>query len=160
MKSLVVYYTRTGKTKVVAEAIAAQLGADLEEIVDLKKREGKIGWIMCGKDASRKSLTEIAPTKKVPADYDLVVVGTPIWAWSPAPAIRTYFSQNNNLSGKKVALFYTFDSDMKQAGEKTKALLPNATIVSELPLANPSGKKEETEKKIVEWCNALKEAKI
>lgn len=158
MKSLVVYYTRTGKTKFIAEAIASQLAADIEEIVDLKKREGKIGWIMSGKDASRKSLTEIAPTKKAPADYDLVVVGTPIWAWSPTPAIRTYISQNNGLSGKKVALFYTFDSDMKQAGEKTKALLPNATVASELPLANPSDNKEETEKKITAWCISLQEA--
>jgi flavodoxin len=157
MKCLVVYYTRTGKTKSVAEAIAAQLGADLEEIVDLKKREGKIGWIMSGKDASRKSTTEIAPAAKNPAEYDLVVIGTPIWAWSPTPAIRTYISQHN-LSDKKVALFYTFDSDMKQAGERTKALLPNAVIVSELGLANPSGKKEETDKKIAAWCSSLKEA--
>ena len=44
MKCLVVYYTRTGKTKFVAEAIATQLGADLEEVVDLKKRGGAIGW--------------------------------------------------------------------------------------------------------------------
>jgi flavodoxin len=156
MKSLVVYYTRTGKTKFVAETIATQLGADIEEIVDLKKRAGTLGWIMSGKDASRKSLTEIAPTRKAPADYDLIVIGTPIWAWSPTPAIRTYISQNN-LSGKKVALFYTFDSGLKQAGEKTRELLPSATIVSELPIANPSGNKEETEKKIFEWCNALKE---
>jgi hypothetical protein len=47
---------------------------------------------------------------------------------------------------------------MKQAGERTKALLSNATIVSELGLANPPGKKEETDKKIVEWCGSLKEA--
>jgi flavodoxin len=40
MKSLVVYYTRTGKTKSAAEAIATQLGADIEEIVDLKKTAG------------------------------------------------------------------------------------------------------------------------
>ncbi len=159
MKSLVIYYTRTGKTKFVAEAIATQLGADVEEVVDLKKRQGKIGWIMSGKDASRQSLTEIAPTKKAPADYDLVVIGTPIWAWSPTPAIRTYISQNN-LSGKKVALFYTFDNDLKQAAEKTKALLTNAAIVSELPLASPSADREETEKKIAEWCSALKQQKM
>jgi flavodoxin len=147
MKSLVVYYTRTGKTRFVAETIAAELGADLEEIVDLKKREGKLGWIISGKDASQKKLTEIATVKQSPADYDLVVVGTPIWAWAPTPAIRTYINQND-LSGKRVALFYTFDSDMKQGGERTKALLPNANIVSELPLANPSGNKDEAEKKI------------
>jgi hypothetical protein len=46
---------------------------------------------------------------------------------------------------------------MKQAAERTKALLPNATIISELPLANPSGNKQETEKKISEWCATLKE---
>lgn len=155
MKSLVVYYTRTGKTKFVAEAIAAQLGADIEEVIDLKKRQGKIGWIMGGKDATRKSFTKIAPTKNALADYDLIVIGTPIWAWSPTPAIRTYISQND-LSGKKVALFYTFESDMKQAAEKTKALLPNITVFSELLLANPLGNKEEAMHKITAWCNTLK----
>lgn len=155
MKSLVVYYTRTGKTKSVAEAIAAQLGADLEEVVDLKKRGGAIGWISGGKDASRNNLTEIAPTQKAPADYDLVIVGTPIWAWSPTPAIHTYISKND-LSGKRVALFYTFGSSMKQAGEKVKELLGNATVVGELPLANLVGK-EEAEKKIAEWCQTLKQ---
>ena len=72
-----------------------------------------------GKDASRKSLTEIAPTQKAPVDYDLVVLGTPIWAWAPTPAIRTYISKNS-LAGKKVALFYTFDSYPKQASGKIR----------------------------------------
>jgi flavodoxin len=155
MKSLVVYYTRTGKTRFVAETIAAQLGADIEEIVDQKKRGGVLGWIMSGKDASRKSLTEIAQTTKLPQDYDLIVIGTPIWAWSPTPAIRSYIKQNS-LVGKKVALVYTFDSGMKQAAEKTKELLQDVTVVSELPLAAPLANKEETQKKIVDWCNTLK----
>ncbi|MCW3982796.1 MAG: NAD(P)H-dependent oxidoreductase [Candidatus Bathyarchaeota archaeon] len=156
MKSLVVYYTRTGTTRFVAQTIAAELGADLEEIVDLKKREGKLGWIIGGKDASQKKLTKIAPLKRSPADYDLLVIGTPIWAWAPTPAVRTYISQND-LTGKKVALFYTFGSDMKQAAERTKALLTNANVVSELPLVDPMGKKEETEQKIAEWCTLLKQ---
>jgi Flavodoxins len=156
MKSLVVYYTRTGKTKLAAEAIAAQLGADLEEVVDLKKRQGTLGWINSGKDASRKSLTDIAPTQKAPSDYDLVVIGTPIWAWLPTPAFRTYISKNS-LAGKKVAVFYTFDSDPKQASAKIREILPNVEIVGELPLKDPSKNREETEKKIAEWCQTLKQ---
>jgi flavodoxin len=156
MKSLVVYYTRTGKTKFVAEAIAAQLGADMEEIVDLKKRGGAIGWINGGKDASRKSLTEIAPTQKAPTDYDLLVIGTPIWAWAPTPAFRTYVSKNS-IAGKKVALFYTFDSDPKGASAKIHEILPNVEIVGELPLKDPPKNKEEAEKKIAEWCQTLKQ---
>jgi flavodoxin len=154
MKSLVVYYTRTGKTKFVAETIAAQLGADIEEIVDQKKRDGKIGWIMAGKDATRKSLTEIAQTTKAPQDYDLIVIGTPIWAWSPTPAVRTYIKQNK-LSGKRVALFYTSDGDIKQADQKTRELLQDAAVVSNLWLIAPLANKEESQKKIAEWCKTL-----
>ena len=157
MKSLVVYYTRTGNTKIVAETIAAELGSDLEEIVDLKKRAGKLGWILAGKDSTQEKGTKIAPTKLAPADYDLIVIGTPIWAWKPTPAIRTYIV-NNDFSGKKVALFFTMDSDLKQAVDKTKGLLPNAVFVGELALSKVLEDKEETRKKIAEWCKSIKTA--
>ncbi len=120
MKSLVVYYTRTGNAKFAAETVAAELGSDIEEIVDLKKRAGKPGWISAGKDSTQEKETQIAPTKLVPADYDLIVLGTPIWAWRPTPAIRTHIAKND-LSGKKVALFFAMASNLKQAVEKTKA---------------------------------------
>jgi flavodoxin len=154
MKCLVVYYSRTGKTRFVAETIASQLGADLEEIVDQKKRSGSLGWIMAGKDASRKSLTEIDAAKNSPANYDLIVIGTPIWAWSPSPAVRTYIKQNS-LSGKTVALFYTSDGDIRQAAQKTKELLQDATVVSDLWLVTPLANKEEAQKKIADWCKTL-----
>ena len=120
MKSLVVYYSRTGNAKFVAETVAAELGSDIEEVVDLKKREGKLGWMSAGRDASGGKQTEIAPTTKNPKDYDFIVIGTPVWAWNPSAAIRTYLSKND-LSGKKVALFFTLDNNLRQAIEKTKA---------------------------------------
>ena len=120
MKSLVVYYTRTGNAKFVAETIAAELGSDTEEIVDRKKRAGALGWVSAGKDSTQEKETQITPTKLSPSNYDLIVIGTPIWAWRPTPAIRTYLKQND-LSGKKIALFFTMDNAPKQAVEKTKA---------------------------------------
>ena len=155
MKSLVVYYTRTGTAKFVAETVAAELGSDVEEIVDLKKRAGTLGWISAGKDASGEKLTEIAPAKRDPADYDLVVLGTPVWAWRPTPALRTYLKQND-LSGKKVAVFLTSDGNPKEALERTKALLPNATVVGELVLSKALANKEDSLKKVAEWCSGLK----
>ena len=93
MKSLVVYYSRTGNTKFVAEEIAAEIGADIEEIVDLKSRAGTMGWLSAGRDATINRQTKIAETKRNPADYDLVVVGSPVWAWSPsAPSELTLAS--------------------------------------------------------------------
>ncbi len=94
MKALVVYYSRTGTTKTVAEAISKELRCDLEEIIDEKNRTGVLGWLGGGKDASQKKLTQIKPIKHSPKNYDLVVVGSPIWAGLMAPALRTYLSQN------------------------------------------------------------------
>ncbi len=90
MKTLVVYYSRTGSTKNAAEHIAKQLGADLDELIDSKNRMGLWGWLMAGRDALRKYTTTLMDIKKNPADYDLVIIGTPIWAGTITPAIRTY----------------------------------------------------------------------
>ena len=156
MKTLVVYYTRTGNSKFAAETIAAELGADIEEVIDLKNRQGKLAYMSCGRDAMSGKETEIAPTKRNPADYDLTVIAQPVWAWSPTPAIRTY-AKKNDLSGKKVALFFG-GSNLREAVEKTKALMPNSTFVGEIAVDEPMKNKEEAKKKIAEWCKTLRTA--
>jgi flavodoxin len=156
MKTLVVYYTRTGNSKFAAETIAAELGADIEEVVDLKKRQGRLAYMSCGRDAMSGKETEIAPTQRNPADYDLIILVQPVWAFSPTPAIRTY-ANKNDLSGKKVALFFG-GTNLREAVEKTKALMPNSTFVGELAVEEPLKNKEEAKKKIAEWCNTLKAA--
>jgi len=65
MKSLVVYYSRTGNAKFVAETVAAELGSDVEEVVDLTGREGKLGWMSAGRDAMGGKETKIVPAKRV-----------------------------------------------------------------------------------------------
>jgi flavodoxin len=156
MKTLVIYYTRTGNAKFIAEIVAAELGADIEEIIDLKNRQGTFGWLSSGRDATGEKETEIVQTKRNPTDYDLIIIGQPIWAGSPTPAIRTYVNKND-LSGKKVALF--FSDSAGKAVEKTKALMPNSAFVGELTLpAKELKNKEETKQKIIEWSNTLKTA--
>ena len=154
MKSLVVYYTRTGNARFAAETIAAEIGADVEEIVDMKNRSGKLAYLTGGSDARRGKETEIAPTKKSPADYDLLIVGTPVWASRPAPAVTTYLKKNN-LAGKKVALFFTQAGKKPSAIDQTKALIPNSECVGVLTLIEPLKSKAESEKQIVEWCKTL-----
>ena len=65
MKTLVIYYTRTGNAKFLAETIAAELGADIEEVIDLKKRQGKLGWLSAGRDAMGEKETEIPKQKEL-----------------------------------------------------------------------------------------------
>ena len=155
MKTLLIYYTRTGNAKFTAETIAAELGADVEEVIDLKNRQGRLAFMSNGRDAMQGKETPIAPTTRNLIDYDLIIIGQPIWAGNPTPAIRTYLNKND-LSGKKVALFFS-DSRSDKAVEKTKTLMPNSTFFKELALPAKGFKnKEEIKNKISEWCNTLK----
>ena len=108
MKTLIVYYSKTGNTKKVALEIAKALKADIDEVIDLKKRSGIIGWLIGGRDAMKERQTQITVTND-PENYDLVIIGTPIWAWNTTPAIRTYITQYKNKI-KKVVFFITSGS--------------------------------------------------
>jgi flavodoxin len=105
-KILVVFYSRTGTTKKIAEEISHLLQCDIEEIIDNKDRSGIKGFMTGGRDAMARNLTEIKEIIKNPGDYDIVVIGTPVWAANMTPAIRTYIS-NNKEKFKQVAFFCT-----------------------------------------------------
>jgi flavodoxin len=154
LKTLAVYYSRNGNARFVAETIAAEVGADIEEVIDLKKRSGILGYLSGGSDARRGKETEIAPTTKSPADYDLIIVGTPIWAGRPTPAITTYLKKND-LSGKKVAVFFTQGGKKPQGVDQTKALMPNSECIGEFSIVKALSNKEESEKQIIDWCRTL-----
>jgi flavodoxin len=154
LKSLIVYYSRTGNTKFIAETVAAEIGADTEEIVDKKNRMGIGGWLGAGKDARAGVETEIEPLKKSPADYDLIIVGTPIWASRVTPAITTYLKKND-LAGKKVAAFFVQDGKKPFEPDQIKALIPNSLWAGNISVTSALKNKEEAEKQIGEWCQKL-----
>jgi flavodoxin len=106
MKVLVAYYSRTGVTRLAAQEIARRVGADIDEITDTKPRGGVVGWVVAGKDALLKRPTQIKPVSKDPAAYELVIIGTPVWAFTMAPAIRTYIIKYRRAF-RKVAFFCT-----------------------------------------------------
>ncbi|NIQ08041.1 MAG: hypothetical protein GWO20_20700 [Candidatus Korarchaeota archaeon] len=129
LKSLVVFYSRTGTTKNVGKAIAESLNSDIEAIVDMKKRSGVLGWIRAGKDA--KKLTNIKEVTKDPAQYEVVVLGSPTWNNTFVPAIRTYINQYKDRF-KKVACFCTQD------GKETDTLTDMEAFCGQKPLATLS----------------------
>jgi len=113
MKTLIVFYSRTNTTKKIAEKIAERIGADLEILVDKKNRAGAVGWLVAGKDAGRRKSTEIDNTKYDSNDYDLVILGTPVWVGNFTPAVRRYIELNKSKF-KKLAFFTTQGSDKRQ----------------------------------------------
>jgi flavodoxin len=107
-KILVVYYSRTGHTRRVAEEIAATLRADLEEIVDPENRLGLLGYLRSGGQAFFGQEADIREPLKDPAGYDLVIVGTPVWNWSLSAPVRAYLTRRQQrLARPAVAFFLT-----------------------------------------------------
>jgi flavodoxin len=106
VKILVVYYSRTGYTKQVAETVAAGLEADLVSIEDVNSRAGALGYFRSGRDALFGRRGSIHPTETDPAGYDLVIVGTPVWAGRLSAPVRTYIA-DHKTDLKHVAFFCT-----------------------------------------------------
>jgi flavodoxin len=155
MKSLVVYYSRTGTTKAVGKAIAKEFKADSDEIIDLKKRLGPINWIIAGADAKKRRLTKIK-VKKKPESYDMIIIGTPIWANSMTPAVRTFLT-NHNLKGKKMGFFCTRGGQVteKPFGEMKK-LVPKSVFVGNLGIRMQDVKSDSYEEKVKSFVKSLK----
>jgi flavodoxin len=91
---LIAYYSRTGTTREVARRLAALLGADLEEIADPTPRSGWLGFLRSAVEARRRRLAPIAPGEHDPADYDLLVIGSPVWASSMSSPVRAYLRRH------------------------------------------------------------------
>jgi len=106
MNILIIFYSRTGTTKKVANLIKENLNCDIEEIFDTKNRKGFLGYIKSAIDAIKKKLTTLEKTNKNPESYDLIGIGTPIWASNISTPIRTYIVENKEKF-KEVAFFCT-----------------------------------------------------
>lgn len=136
MRTLVVYFSRTGNTRTVGNEIARELSCDVEEIIDTVNRAGPLGYINSGRQATMKELTKLQPLKKDPSQYELVVIGTPVWAATMSTPVRTFLVENKDKL-KKVAFFATlggvgadgtFNGMEELAGKKPEATFTVNTV--------------------------------
>jgi menaquinone-dependent protoporphyrinogen IX oxidase len=106
MKILVTYFSRTGFTKRVAEQLARKLDATLCPIQESGSRLGLLGYSRCLWEASFDVDPKIKPLAQDPAQFDLVVIGTPIWGWHVASPPRA-FARRYGMQIKRAAFFCT-----------------------------------------------------
>lgn len=103
---LVVCYSRTGRTRRLAETIALQCDADLDWIKDRAPRQGPIGWLRSALQGLLHRTPWIQPARRPVGDYSLVIIGTPVWAWNMASPVRSYLSRYGDRC-RRVAFFCT-----------------------------------------------------
>jgi len=130
-KTLVLYYSQGGTTKVVAEAIQQALGADIEEILVVNPYDPNFGATVTRgqQEMNEGKFPELEPIKANIQDYDVIFIGYPVWFGTYANPIETLLN-TVDFSGKEIVPFCTFGSGGLDTSSKAiVAKLPNATVL-------------------------------
>lgn len=112
-KTLIIYYSRTGNSKLISEVLQKELNAQALEIKDLKDRSGSLGYAGAGFDGFFDRHTTIDPAKVDLSPYSNVIIVSPIWNWKLSTPIHT-FIDNNRLDDKTVVLFTNGNNDIRK----------------------------------------------
>lgn len=159
MKAIIVYFSLDGNTEYVAEKIAGQLQIDTLRLEPLKDYPtgGFRKFFWGGKSVVFGEKPQLTPYHFYASDYDTVIIGTPIWASSFVPPINTFLHENN-LSGKKIAVFTcSAGGSSEKCLTKFRQELPGSEITATLSLVDPKSKpSENNERQIAEFCKKIR----
>ena len=156
MKKAIVYYSMSGNTEYVAKYISKKVGADLIKLVPKKEYpdKGLRKFLWGGKSAVMGETPLLEDYKFDASKYDQIIFGSPVWASSFTPPIRTFIKDNKEeLKNKKISVFITYmGGGAEKAISKLKDFLEIDKFASELVLIDSSNEKD---KLIDDFCIKL-----
>ena len=159
-KKIVIYFSYTNHTRMVAEKIAEKLNCDILEIKTILPYSNNYDLVVKEEQNSsdKGKMPEIEKIDINLNDYSEIILGTPVWWYSIAPAIRTFLSQND-LSGKIIVPFVTNAGWLGQTVKEIKTFCPNSVVKNEINILFTSDYSENklitTESEINNWINSL-----
>ena len=157
MKTLVAYYSLDGSTRRVAEAIAAALPADLFAIQPVKEipARGFFKYFLGGAQASMGLKPRLAAFSLDLASYDRILLGSPIWAGTITPPIRSFLFKSH-LQGKEIACFYCHLGGAARADQRSRTLISRHNrFIGSLGLQDVASQPEESCAQAVAWARKL-----
>jgi len=116
MKVGLFYYSKTGNTQKIASMIeqkilANKINIDLIEIQPIKHP----GFIKGAYTAFREKELPIKNKDLDMQQYDMLILGSPVWAGKPVPFIQAFLNKSINTKGKKIAFFGTSGGEIEKA---------------------------------------------
>jgi DNA-binding transcriptional ArsR family regulator/flavodoxin len=115
IKVCMIFYSYSGITRGVAEGIRNASGCDTIE-VRTRKPYTSFSVYTTGVLHSRKGACDpIEPDEIDVSGYDLLIIGTPVWAWKPAPAINAAIQALRGCKGKMAVIFTTCSNQPGEA---------------------------------------------
>ncbi len=121
---LIVYYSRSGKTRIAANGLTDKLSCETAEIKSIEDRSGFFGILTCVLDQVLERDAQIEPLKKDVTGYNPIIIATPIWLGKLSSPARTFIKQSG-LKGKEVYIVLTYNGSLTE--EKENALKEGVT---------------------------------
>lgn len=163
MRTAIVYYTMSGNTEYVADKIADGIKTSGEvDILSIGPKKaypdkGAKKFLWGGKSAVMGETPTLQSYEFNIERYDRIIFGTPVWASTFAPPLRTFINDNPQVKDKKIAVFTCYSGGgAEKAIDKMKKYIGIEKFEAELILIDPKEKvKAEDDKKIAEFCFML-----
>ncbi len=156
-KSIILFYSFEGNTKRIAMYLAQELNIPYEEIKLVKdfSSKGFSKYLWGGSQVVMKKKPELESLKINLEQYDTVILGSPIWAGSYAPAIKTIL-EDGILKDKNIAYFYCHDGGPGNADTKIKeAVKINNKLISTYGLTKVKTNFESLKDGALEWAKKV-----
>ena len=103
--AIVAYHSKTGTTRRIAKLVASFLGCDIDAIRSANEPGGLFGIVSAGLNVLTGHSGPV-DVKHDPADHNVVIVGTPVWAGKAAGPVLAYLRRFKN-SFDELAFFST-----------------------------------------------------
>ncbi len=160
MKTLVVYYSMGGNTAWAAGQIAKALDAQTLRLEPVKgyPKQGFQKFFWGGKSAVMAETPELFPYSFERENWDLVILGFPVWAGNITPPIRS-FVRDNDLGGLRIAAFACESgAGADKAFRKLRACPGIDSLEQTLVLVDPKDKPSPDNLRLIrEFCAKLAE---
>ena len=153
--ALVVYFSWSGNTENVANAIVTQTGADVFEIVPEEAYTPDYNALLdiATQEKESGARPAIAGSIEHIAQYGIIYVGYPNW-WSDMPMILYTFFDSYDLSGKTIAPFCTSGgSGLSNTVNSIKELEPDADVLAGLHIGSSAA--SEPDQAVSDWLGSL-----
>lgn len=128
-KKLIIYFTYTNHTKMIADKIQQKLNCDIIEIKPVNQYSKDYQKVVDEEqnNSSSNKTPEIEKTNINLNEYDEIIIGTPVWWYTIAPVIRTFLTEND-LSGKTIKPFATNAGWLGHTFQEIQKLCPNSKV--------------------------------
>ena len=158
MKNLVLYFSVYNSTKLVAQEIASQTGAELIEIEPVVPYDSnRSHYSSLARYAKQEHDEDMRPAIKNEIDidsYDNIFIGYPMW-WYTFPMIIYTLFDKYDFSGKTIIPFNTHMGSGDGGTYRTIAQLePNATVLKGLPVEMSEAERG-CKDKVTKWLHNI-----